>query len=40
MAAVLRDLVAGEPIDIFRQRADAILHRIDRGHEREPGEDD
>jgi hypothetical protein len=40
MAAVLRDLVAGESIEILRQRADVILSRVDGRRQREPGEDD
>ena len=40
MAALLRDLVAGGSVDTLRAQAAAILHRIDRSHHREPGEDD
>jgi hypothetical protein len=40
MAALLRELVAGDQVDALRTQAAAILHRIDRGRPREPGEDD
>jgi hypothetical protein len=40
MAELLREFVAGGPIETIRAQARAILHRIDRGHRREPGEDD
>jgi hypothetical protein len=40
MLALLRDFVAGEQVDALRRQAAAILCRIDRGHPREPGEDD
>jgi hypothetical protein len=40
MAEVLRDLVAGRPIDDVRQRAKTIMHLIERVRPREPGEVD
>jgi hypothetical protein len=40
MLALLRDFVAGGQVDALRGQAAAILRRIDRGHPREPGEDD
>ena len=40
MAELLRDLVAGEPIERLKAQAAAILRRIDRDRPREPGEDD
>jgi hypothetical protein len=40
MAALLRELVAGEMLEGLKAKANAILNRIDRGRPREPGEDD
>lgn len=40
MAELLRDLLAGGPVESLREQAAAILRHIDRGRPREPGEDD
>jgi hypothetical protein len=40
MAALLRELVNRGDADLLRSQAAAILHRIDSGRDREPGEDD
>jgi hypothetical protein len=40
MEALLRDLVAGGPVEALQVQAASILRRIDRGRPREPGEDD
>jgi hypothetical protein len=40
MAALLRDLVAGNSVESLVAQAAGILRRIDCGRPREPGEDD
>jgi len=40
MAQVLREIVAGIPVEQLRTRAAQVLDRIDTGQDREPGEDD
>ena len=40
MAQILRDLVAGVPVEQLRTHAAQVLERIDTGRSREPGEDD
>lgn len=40
MAALLREIVKHGDADLLRSQAAAILCRIDRGRDREPGEDD
>ena len=40
MAQILRELVAGVPVEQLRTRAAQVLDRIDTGRDREPGEDD
>ena len=40
MAELLREFVAGIPVEPLRGRATQILDRIDTGRDREPGEDD
>ena len=40
MAQILRELVAGVPTETLRQRAESILREIDRGGQRQAGEDD
>ena len=40
MAQILREFVAGVPVEQFRSRAAQVLERIGTGRDREPGEDD
>ena len=40
MTSLLRELVAGAPPEKLRERAESILHQIDRAAPRQPGEDD
>ena len=40
MAQILRELVAGIPVEQLRTRAAQVLDRIDTGQDRQPGEDD
>jgi hypothetical protein len=40
MAQILRELVAGVPVEDLHGRAAHVLERIDSGRTREPGEDD
>jgi len=40
MAQILRELVAGIPVEQLRTRAAQVFDRIDTGQERQPGEDD
>jgi hypothetical protein len=40
MAQILRELVAGVPVEQLRGRVAQVLERIDTGRDREPGEDD
>jgi len=40
MAQILRELVAGVPVEQLPERAARVLERMDAGREREPNEDD
>jgi hypothetical protein len=40
MASLLRNLVAGVPLETLRERAESILSQIDQVAARQPGEDD